>query len=174
MIKKIVIVINLVVVIGIAYLAVAGSKVQEIKTEIEISAPPAKVWKIITDINKWQEWSPIINVSQGSTSVGSELTIIMMGKEKGKDGPKYNPVITELKQHDSFRWRAHMLAGFVFTNDKIFKLEQTKTGTRITHIETFKGLLAPIFCDRMEKGVPPMLNAMNKALKDQVEKIKIK
>ena len=156
--------------IGITYLAIKGSEMQEIETEIEITAPPSKVWSILTDVNKWQEWSPIINSSQGETSVGSELSITMMGKEEGKDGPKYSPKITELNEPNYFRWRAHMLAGFIFTNDKIFKLEETKTGTHLTHTETFKGLLAPIFCNQMEKGVPPMLNSMNKALKELAEK----
>ena len=156
--------------IGITYLGIEGSKMQEIKTEIEISAPPSKVWDIITDINKWQEWSPIINASHGEASVGTKLSITMMGKEEGKDGPKYSPIITDLKEPNYFRWRAHMLAGFIFTNDKIFELEETKSGTRLTHTETFKGLLAPIFCGQMEKGVPPMLNSMNQALKELAEK----
>jgi len=156
--------------IGITYLAIEGSEVQEIKTEIEISAPPSKVWEIITDINRWQEWSPIINASHGATSVGSKLNITMVGKEEGKDGPQYNPIITNLNEQRYFRWRAHMLAGFIFTNDKIFELKETESGTRLTHTETFKGLLAPIFCGQMEKGVPPMLNSMNTALKELAEK----
>jgi len=49
---------------------------QEIKTEIDISAPPSKVWAIITDINNWQEWSPIINASNGKASIGSKLSIL--------------------------------------------------------------------------------------------------
>lgn len=168
--KKLFIIFMSLTLIGITYLAIEGSKIQVIKTEIEISAPPSKVWDIITDINKWQEWSPIINSSQGDSSVGSELGITMVGKEEGKDGPKYNPIILELNEPNHLRWRAHMLAGFIFTNDKIFKLEETKTGTRLTHTETFRGLLAPIFCSQMEKGVPPMLNSMNKALKELAEK----
>lgn len=156
--------------IGLTYLAIEGSELHEIKTEIEISAPPAKVWDIISDINKWQEWSPIISASHGSTSVGSKLSITMIGKVKGRDGPKYNPIITDLKEPNYFRWRAHMLAGFIFTNDKTFELEDTKSGTRLTHTESFKGLLAPIFCGQMEKGVPPMLNSMNQALKELAEK----
>ena len=83
---------------------------------------------------------------------------------------KYNPVITELDEPNYFRWRAHMLAGIIFTNYKEFVLEETGTGTRLTHTESFKGLLAPIFRGQMEKGVPPVLNSMNKALKDLAEK----
>jgi len=131
--------------IGVIYLIIEGSNVQEVKTEIEISASPSKVWSIITDIDNWQEWSPIIKSSNGDASVGSKLSITMMGKEEGKDGPKYNPIIKELNDSKYFRWRAHMLADFIFTNDKIFELKETQSGTLLTHTETFKGLLAPIF-----------------------------
>jgi hypothetical protein len=168
--KKIFFVLIALVAAGIAYLAIAGVKMQEIKTEIEVSAPPSKVWGIIADINNWQDWSPIINASHGVASVGSELSITMMGKEEGKDGPKYNPIITKLDEPNYFRWRAHMFAGFIFTNYKIIELEETSSGTRLTHTESFKGLLAPIFCGQMEKGVPPMLNSMNEALKNLAEK----
>lgn len=158
------------VLIGIAYLAIEGRNMQTIKTEIEISAPPSKVWEIITDIDKWQEWSPTINASEGAASIGSKLSITMMGKEKDKDGPKYSPIITKLDEPKYFHWRAHMLAEFIFTNDKIFRLEETSTGTKLIHIETFTGLVTPMFRGQMEKGVPPILNLMNKALKDLAEK----
>lgn len=154
---------------GLIYLAMAGLKTQQVKTEIDIAAPPTKVWEIITDIDKWHEWSPIINASQGKTAIGSTLNITMMSKEEGKDGPKYNPVITELKEPNYFHWRAHMMAGFVFTNDKIFKLEETATGTHLTHIETFKGLMAPLMTGQLEKNVPAMLDSMNEALKELAE-----
>ena len=168
--KKTILIIFALMLIGIIYLQIKGSEMQEIKTEIEISAPPSKVWEIITNINDWQEWSPTINASKGEASVGSKLSITMMSKEIGKNGPKYNPVITALKEPNYFHWRAHMLAGFIFTNDKIFELEETPSGTKLTHTETFKGLVTPMFKGRMEKGVPPMLNAMNKALKELAEK----
>jgi len=156
--------------IGVVYLAVAGSELQEIKTDIEILAPPSKVWPILTDINKWQDWSPIIKESRGEASVGSELTIAMIGKEEGEDGPIYNPIITELNEPKQLRWRAHMLTDFIFTNYKVLELEETSSGTRLIHKEMFKGLLAPIFCGQMEEGVPPMLKAMNRALKEIAEK----
>ena len=167
--KKIFLMLLVLLCAGFIYLAIAGNKLQEIKTEIEVSAPPSEVWSIITDINNWKTWSPIINDSQGTAAVGSTLTITMTGKEEGKDGPKYRPVITELDEPAYFRWRAHMLADFIFTNYKIIELEETASGTRVTHTESFKGLLAPIMCGQMEKGVPPMLNSMNKALKELAE-----
>ena len=168
--KKVVWIVLALASLGLAYLAVAGSKIQEISTEIDIDAPPSKVWEVLADINSWQAWSPIIKKSQGTTAIGSELSVTMIGKQKNQDGPTYSPIITDLKEPYYLRWRAHMLAGFVFTNYKILELEAPSTGTRLTHKELFKGLLAPIFCGQMETGVPPMLRSMNQALKEQVEK----
>ena len=168
--KKLLFVIVGLIIIGSTFLAIKGSEVQEIKTAIEISAPPSKVWPVLVDVNGWQQWNPIISHSSGTAAVGSKLSITMVGKEEGKDGPKYSPIITELDEPHYYRWRAHMLAEFIFTNEKIIELEKTDTGTRLTHIETFSGLLAPIMCGQMEIGVPPMLNSMNHALKKLAEK----
>lgn len=167
--KKIILLLLVLLSIGLIYLSIEGGKMQEITTEIEISAPPSKVWGIITDIDQWQEWSPIINASQGKAVTGSKLSITMMSKEEGKDGPQYNPVITALTEPTYFHWRAHMLVEFVFTNEKIFILKETETGTHLTHIETFKGLIAPLMSGSVEKNVPPMLDSMNKALKELAE-----
>ena len=168
--KKIFLVIIGVVIAGTTYLVIKGSEVQEIKTTIEISAQPSKIWPLLVDVNVWPQWNPIISDSNGTAAVGSKLNITMIGEEQGKGGPRYSPIITELDEPHYYRWRAQMLAGFIFTNDKIIELEETETGTRLTHVETFSGLLAPIMCGQMEKGVPPMLNAMNQALKELVEK----
>lgn len=168
--KKVLLILVVLAGTGFIYLVVAGSELQEIKTDIEISAPPSKVWSILSDINNWQEWSPIIKESHGTASVGSELRIAMMGKKEGEDGPVYYPVITELDEPNHLRWRAHMITGIIFTNYKVLELEETSSGTRLIHKEMFKGLLAPIFCGQMEKGVPPMLNSMNQALKKLAEK----
>lgn len=168
--KRIFQVLGLLLLLAIVYLSISGRKMQTVKTEIEIQAPPEKVWGIITDIGNWKEWSPTINASQGEAVVGSTVTITMMGKEAGKDGPEYSPKIIAMDEAKYFHWRAHMIAGFVFTNDKIIELERTDTGTKVTHKETFKGLMAALMKGQMEKGVPPMLNAMNNALKNIAEK----
>ena len=92
---------------------------QTITTEIEILATPEKVWSIITDINKWHEWSPTINASQGEPAVGSTVSITMMSKEAGKDGPKYSPEILQMDEPKYFHWRAHMMAGLSLPTIKL-------------------------------------------------------
>jgi hypothetical protein len=152
--------------VWVLFSAVKGGKVQEIKTQIHIAASQAYVWSIIADVDQWHLWSPIINASKGKPALGSTLSITMANTQKGTDGPKYSPVIIGFEEQKTFHWRATMLAGFVFTNDKIFKLEATDTGTHVTHIETFKGLMAPLMAGSVAKNVPAMLDSMNQALKD--------
>ncbi len=167
--KRIFQVLGLLLLLGLGYLAFAGTKMQTITTEIDIAAPPEKVWGILVDVEKWQAWSPVINASSGDAAVGSSVSITMIGKDAGKDGPTYSPEILQLDEPRILHWRAHMLTGFVFTNDKIIELQKTDTGTKLIHKETFKGMMAVLMKGQMEKGVSPILNAMNEALKQQAE-----
>ena len=142
---------------------------REIRTEIEIAAPVTKVWSILTGFDNWKEWNPIVNQASGVAPPGSKLSMTMCCGD-GKEGNKYMPVVTNVEDPKSFRWRAIMMAGFLFTNDKVFELEETGPGTRLVHIEAFSGILVPLFWGKMEKSITPMLESMNDALKIKAEK----
>lgn len=146
-----------------------GAKNQEIRTEIEISASPEKVWSILTDFNHWNTWNTTITKTSGNAAIGSTLKISMRGSD-GKDSNAYMPVISELEAPKLLRWKAKMMADFIFHNEKIVELETTETGTRIIHRELFEGLMVRLFWDQMESGVPPILNTMNSNLKTIAEK----
>ena len=166
--KLIFIVLSLILVVSLI-LWVKGNTTREISTEIEIAAPPENVWRILTNIDSWEKWNPIVVHASGTPTIGSELTITMRG-EDGKDGPKYMPVVTSFQKAKSFEWRAKMISEFMFTNGRIFKLEKIESGTRLTNTETFKGTLVPLFWSKLSSHVPLMLAEMNNALKDVVEK----
>ena len=121
---------------------------REFRTEIEIAAPLTKIWSILTDLDNWKEWNPIVNQASGVASLGSKLSITMRGKD-GKDANKYMPIVTNIEEPKSFRWRAKMMAGFLFTNDKVFELEEIVSGTRLVHIEAFSGILVPMFWSKL-------------------------
>ncbi len=155
--------------VACAYLWDKGKEFHEIRTEIEIDAPPEKVWAVLSDINSWHEWSPIVNDSSGDASLGSTLSITMIGEKEYQDGPEYHPIITHLDAPKVFHWQAVMMSGIVMTNDKVIELEGTSVGTRLIHKELFKGMIVPIFRNKFDENVPHMLNAMNEALKTRVE-----
>ncbi len=168
--KKLILFLFILMLIVCLFLWAEGKDMREIRTEIEIAAPPTKVWSLLTDIERWEEWSPIINQASGVPSIGSKLNITMVGKEEGEDGPQYHPKITNFDAPRYFRWRAFMMTGFIMTNDKVFELEETSTGTRLVHIEAFSGMMVPLFWNKLNGHVPSMLNSMNEALKKLAEK----
>lgn len=141
---------------------------REIRTEVKIAAPARKVWSILTAFDRWKEWNPIINQVSGTAALGSKLSVTMRGPG-GKDGPKYMPVVTNFEEPKLFRWRGKMMSGFLFTNDKVFQLEETGSGTRLIHKELFSGMLVPLFWRKLNEHVPSMLKSMNEALKRTVE-----
>ncbi len=167
--KKILLAVALLLVAALAYLAIAGQKLQIISTQIDIAAPPEKVWRVLTDINAWQEWNPMVSASTGEAAVGAELSLTMISEVDGEDGPQYNPRIVQMDEPHLFLWRAQMGASFIFTNEKIFELKATETGTTVIHRETFKGMMAAAMRSQMEQGVAPILNSMNESLKATAE-----
>lgn len=167
--KKLMLIIFIIILTSCLILWTEGNTMREIRTEIEIAAPPTKVWSILTDFEDWKNWNPIINQASGAASLGSQLSMTMRG-EDGKDGPKYMPIVTNFEEPKFFRWRAKMMAEFLLTNDKVFELEKTGSGTRLIHKELFSGMMVPIMWSKFDKGVPPILKSMNDALKRRAEK----
>jgi hypothetical protein len=141
---------------------------KEISSQIAIDAPIATVWKCLADLGHWKDWNPIVTEASGDLAIGSTLHITMCGIDDQK-GHKYSPVVTMCKAPNKFHWKAKMMAGFLFTNGKIFELEETSSGTRLLHVETFSGLLVPLFWSKLNKGVKPMIQSMNTALKTLAE-----
>ncbi len=168
--KSLLFVITLIIAVG-SFLRVKGQEPTEIHTEIDIQAPIEIVWALLIDINKWAQWSPIINDSKGFANHGSMVTITMVGKESGVDGPTYQPTIIVFEPPTHLRWSADMMASFVMKNDKVIILEKITTGTRVIHKEVFTGMMVPIFGSTFEHNVPPMLDLMNQALKEKAENI---
>ncbi len=107
---------------------------RELRTEIQISAPIDKVWQVITDFDDWKDWNPTVNRASGNASVGSKLSITICG-EDCQDAGSFQPLVPEANPLKYFRWRATMMAGFLFKNDRVFELNEKNGGTELIHRE---------------------------------------
>ena len=165
MIIKILLSISFILAIGIFYLFTQSQNVMEITREIEIKAPKNKVWAVVADISGWSDVTTAVNASSGTMALGEVLSITMRGHKEGEDGPTYAPEFTEFENGTSFRWRATMGAGIIFTNDKKIVLEETENGTKLIHSEFFNGMMLPLMKGTMQTGVPPILDEMNAGFK---------
>ena len=141
---------------------------RQLRTEIQISAPIDQVWQVLTDFEHWQDWNPMVDQVSGNAALGSTLHIAMRGPA-GKDAMKYQATIIEVAAPKSLRWRATMMGGVMFTNDRVFELKEKNGGTQLVNKEEFSGLMVPLFWSKMNQFVVPMLEKMNKALKDKLE-----
>ncbi len=50
---------------------------RELKADIEITAPPELVWKILTDFSKYFIWNPYIYPAEGEAKTGTQLEITL-------------------------------------------------------------------------------------------------
>lgn len=141
---------------------------RELKSEIQIAAPIDKVWQVLTGFDLWKDWNPMVNSASGSATPNSKVDIIMRGPD-GKDAMKYQATVLEANSPKSFRWRATMMSGLIFTNDRVFELREENGGTVLINKEEFSGLMVPLFWNKMSLFVVPMLEEMNKALKSKLE-----
>ena len=110
----------------------------------------------------------MVNQASGSASVRSRLKITMRGPDS-KDAMKYEPTVLEADPPKCLRWRATMMSGLMFANDRVFELKEKNGGTELINREEFRGLMVPVFWNKMNQFVVPMLEKMNKALKNKME-----
>lgn len=142
---------------------------REIRTEIEIDAPAAIVWVVVTDIDAYADWNPLITQSSGVVEVGRYL---LNQREVPGDKPRTNAVQVSVVEE----WRVFETVGRIAGMARVLQgrhrieLEATAEGTRLTHAEVFTGFLTRLVMResvrvRVEEG----FRAMNEALKARAE-----
>jgi hypothetical protein len=141
---------------------------RELKTEIQISTKPERVWNILMDLQGWPAWNPIVTKIEGTREIGAELAITMCD-EKGNGGMRYKSIITALDEKKRFGFVGVMMSKFMFSAERIIELEELSGGTRLVQQEIYTGILAPLFWGKLNARALPMLKSMNEALKKKAE-----
>lgn len=104
---------------------------------VEIAAPPERVWKVMTDVELWPEWTESVQsvkrLDDGEFRIGSRARIKQ---------PKFLPATWEVIQIDpgrSFTWVTRS-PGMVASGRH--RVEPTAKGSRATLSVAYGGLLA--------------------------------
>jgi len=140
--------------------------VKEVRTEIEINADPGKVWKILADFEKYDQWNPFINRIVGQAKEGGKIEIYI--ETPGGKKRKYGPTVTKVEQGSELRWLGKSL---LLNGEHIFTIEQLQAGrVRFVHREVFDGLLTLIFGRSLDIDVRQGFEEMNRALKEKAER----
>jgi hypothetical protein len=140
---------------------------RRIETEIEIDAPAARVWSILTDFARMPTWNPFIRSASGNLTRGARLSIYV--EPPGKRGMRFEPTVLLVRHERELRWLGHLLFTGIFDGEHYFLLEPIENNrTRLRQGETFSGLLVG-FLGGTLSATEAGFKAMNTALKRQAE-----
>lgn len=136
-------------------------------TEVGIGAPAHIVWDIISDVDGWSAWNPMMKGS-GKLGLGERLHIVVTGP--GGKAMSLDPIIETLEVGREFRWRVRKLLG-LFDAEHGFRVVPEDVGRcRFEQFEVFGGLLGSAMYTRQAKALDTGFQAMNRMLKRTAEK----
>jgi len=139
----------------------------ELRTEVEILAPPERVWDVLQDFHSYPEWNPFITHISGALKVGEQLSVTM----SPPDANHFNfaPVLVACDAGKELRWRGKYIHRRLFEGEHFFQLQRTEGGsTRLIHGENFSGFLLKYLKPLLTKTARGFVY-MNQALKRRVE-----
>ncbi len=154
-----------IVILVLAVYAFGFTQTAEIRTEIDIEAPPEKVWAVLTDFESYPDWNPFIRKIEGRAAVGETLSAEMYPLHMDSS-QSFSPEVLVVDESKELRWLGKLLLPAIFDGEHIFRIEQTETGSRLMNGENFRGILLLAF--DMDDFVPSF-EAANEALKKRVE-----
>ena len=139
----------------------------ELRTEIEIDAPPGAVWAVLTDLGAYPEWNPFIPHASGDLRVGGRLEVVIA--PPGGSEWTFRPEVLACEPGRELRWRGRLWIPGLFDGEHFFKLTELEGGrTRLVHGEDFRGLLVKL-AGRALTNTARGFVFMNHALKRRVE-----
>jgi hypothetical protein len=140
---------------------------REICTEIEIDAPAARVWQVLTDFAAFPDWNPFMTTAEGDLVAGGRLRVAL--HSPGHRPMTFRPILLTVEPEKGFRWLGHLGVPGIFDGEHEHTLEPLGPDrTRYVQSERFRGVLVP-FVGAMLKDTTRGFEEMNRALKARAE-----
>lgn len=141
--------------------------VREIDTEIEIVAPAQRVWDVLVDFAEYPRWNPFLLSVTGTPTPGRRIRF-WFELPRGFRAPACATIL-RAEPDKELRW-AGSVPG-LFRAEHYFVIERSGTaGFRFRHGEIFSGLLLPLVWPILRSRGREVYDAMNRALKERVER----
>ena len=141
---------------------------KELYTEIEINASPAKVWKILTDFEKYPEWNPFILYLRGKPEPGTKFEVSL--RNPGSKPITFHPKWLIVNKNEELRWLGVLFIAGLFDGEHVFELKELSPGkTLFIQKEKFKGLLVPFLWRDLNLKTRKGFEQMNQKLKELAE-----
>ncbi len=138
----------------------------EIRTEVEIAAPAAQVWRVLTDFPRYPEWNPFMSAVEGDLVEGNRLRVTLTAADGSEWREK--PTIIRVQPERELRLSRHMLFAGLFDSEHFFQLQSRDGATVLVHAGNFGGLLLSYMGRTVTQRARGFVG-MNQALKKRVE-----
>lgn len=138
------------------------------RSQIDIDAPPERVWDVLTNFPTFPSWNPFIREAEGSLHPGARLRIKL---RLGRWLITFHPVLTVVDRPRELRWLARQWRPGIFDVDRRFRLEPLgTTGCRFVQSESGSGIFAPLLMLIMAGRILRGYEEFNAAIKERVER----
>lgn len=139
-------------------------------TTLDIEAPAARVWDILTDFPRYPDWNPYISRVEGELVPLRRLRVTtppVLARPHS-----FRPTLLDVDPGAKFRWAYIILSPRLFRGEHFFALESVDPGsTRLVHGESFSGLLTPLYMILRYHSTKREFERMNARLKQRVESL---
>ena len=136
-----------------------------VSAAIDIDAPPATVWAILTELDGYHEWNPLFVKADGHVAVGQRITL-RSRRPATHRLMTIRPTITKADPESELRWVSSIPG--IITGEHAFALSAAGRGTRLVQTETFRGLLSSI-PNPAFSNAEASFQALNEALRARAE-----
>ena len=116
---------------------------RELRREIEIDAPPDRVWAVLTDFPAYPEWNPFIRRIGGELREGARLEVRI--EPPGSRAMTFKPTVRAVESNRELRWLGRLFVPGVFDGEHTLRIEALDGGrSRFIQSERFSGLLVAL------------------------------
>lgn len=137
-------------------------------TEIEIDAPPERVWAVLTDFEAYPDWNSFIRFIRGALQPGARLEVRI--QPSGQRGMTFRPSLLVVNRGRELAWLGRLLLPGIFDGEHHFVIEPIAEGrVRFRQSESFRGVLIPLFKASLDRDTRRGFEEMNRALKARAE-----
>jgi hypothetical protein len=117
---------------------------RELRSEIEIDAPPERVWAVVTDFAAYPDWNPFIRRISGELREGARLEVRI--EPPGARATTFKPTVRAVERNRELRWLGRLLVPGIFDGEHSLLIEP---------VGFVKGMLA-----KTERGFEQMYAAL--------------
>ena len=136
-----------------------------IYTEIEIEAPPEKVWLVLSDFSRMPQWSTTLQKIAGSLTSGSQTTVDYIFKGKLR---VIKHTMVDFKDGLQFGWSDTLIP--LAKDYHIYRIEALPNHrSRFVQTDEVKGMTASLVAGMLMKEMIATYPVFNASLKKVVE-----